>query len=135
VIRQARRGAGDRHDAGHDRHCHGHDVVDEQRRGRDQCGVLAEVIQADRERAATAGIGMTGLAVGQDHDHEQRRDQCGDPLREGQVGRATGREDEHDLLGGVCDRGQRVRREHRQGQPFGQQGLAELMTAQSSPDE
>ena len=64
----------DRGDAGRDRHRDGEDVVDEQRRARDQRRVLAEVLAADDVAAAAARVGEDRLAVRRDDDREQDRD-------------------------------------------------------------
>ena len=98
---------GDRHDRGDargDRHRDGEDVVDEQRRARDERRVLAEVLAADDVAAAAARVREDRLAVRRDDDREQHRDrdpdrhQHAEPEREA---RRADRDDEQDLLGRV----------------------------------
>ena len=78
---------------------------------------------------------MHVLPVGRDHDQHHDRDQDGDlpgvAVRD-QPGEGQGQQD---LVGRVGDRGQRVRGEHRQRDPFGQQGLAQLGAAELAADE
>jgi hypothetical protein len=75
----------------------------EQGARRDQCGVAAQVRAAHRVRAATAGIGVAGLAVRRHHDHQQQRHRERDPPGQVQQGQAAEAEYQHDLLGGVRD--------------------------------
>jgi hypothetical protein len=49
--------------------------------------------------------------------------------------KAAEAEHEHDLLGGVGDRGQRVGAEHRQREPLRQQRLVELVAWQRLADD
>ena len=58
-------------DAGRDRHRDGEDVVDEQRRARDQRRVLAEVLAADDVGTATARVGEDRLPVRRRDEREQ----------------------------------------------------------------
>ena len=61
-------------DAGRDRHRHGEDVVDQQRRAGDERRALAEVLAAHDVGAATARVGEDRLAVRRDDDREQDGD-------------------------------------------------------------
>src|SRR5205823_6557046 len=110
--------------AGRDRHGHGQDVVDEQRRAGDQRRVLPEILAADDVGTAAAGIGKDRLAVGRDDDGQQDGDDDRDRDEvveaEGQAGPTYGG-DEQDLLGGVRRRGDGVRGERRQGDALGQE--------------
>ena len=58
-----------------------------------------------------------------------------EPGREVQQREPAEAEHQHDLLGRVGDRGQRVAAEDRQRQPLGQQGLVEPVAAQRTADE
>ena len=101
---QRRDRAGDRCDAGNDRHGDGEHVIDQQgSRGR-QRRVLAEVGPTDRVGAAAVRVGGAGLAIGRDHDHQQDDDPQSDPRGQAQHREAAEPEHQQDLLGGVGDR-------------------------------
>ncbi len=102
---------------GGDRHRDGEDVVDEQRRARDERRVLAEVLAADDVAAAAARVGEDRLAVRRDDDREQQRDRDADRderVEAEREARPADRDDEEDLLGGVRGRRDGVGREHRE---------------------
>ena len=71
---QLRHGRGDLLDRGRGRHRHGQDVVDEQRRARDERRQPPEVLLRHRVGAAAIGIGVADLAVAGGDDREQDRD-------------------------------------------------------------
>ena len=131
----------DRHDGGdtgRDRHCDGEDVVDQQRRTRDERRVLTEVLAADDVAAATARIGEDRLAVRRDDDREQDRD--GDADRDERVqpereARSADRDDEEDLLRRVRGGRDRVRREHRERDGLRNPLVFHLGRRQRSTDE
>ena len=98
----------DRGNAGRDRDCDRQDVVDEQRRARDQRRSLAEVLVADDIRPSAARIRKDRLPIRRYDDREQDRDGDGnrheDAEAEIQV-RRLGCGDEEDLFGRVCGGG------------------------------
>jgi hypothetical protein len=65
----------------------------------------------------------------------QQDDGRAGPGRQVQQREAAEAEHEHDLLGGVGDRRERIRAEDRQREPLRQQGLAEAVAAQRLADE
>ena len=83
----------DRRHAGSRRHCHGQDVVDDQRRAGEQAGVDADVRLRDVVSAAATRIRLDQLHVREGNDRRQRRDGHGDG--HGVVQRASTREDQH----------------------------------------
>ena len=78
---------------------------------------------------------MHGLAVRQnhqqhDHGHSQR-----DLPGEGHTGDSGQGEGQQDLVRGIGNRAQRVGREHRKGDPLGEQSLTQLGTGQLASDQ
>ena len=133
------RGQGDdgRH-AGRDRHRHGEDVVDEQRRACHQRRVAAQVVATDQIGPAAARIGEDRLAIRRDHERDENRNDDRDGYQPGEPeceARAPDRGDEQDLFGGVRRRGQRVRREHRQRDELGEAVPFLVEGRDRAPDE
>ena len=130
-----REGRLDRDHTGHDRHDHGHHVVEEQRGGGHQAGELAQVVLAHDVRAAASRIGAHGLTVGAHDDRQEERDGDRDrhDVRVG-VGRDQ-REGDQDLAGGVGHGRQGVRREDRQREDLRQERVLEPGARERSPDE
>ncbi len=62
------------------------DVVDHQRRGGKQAGVVAQVLAGDRVAAAAVGVGLNRLAVAEINDGQQADDgkADGDDVRDSQ---------------------------------------------------
>ena len=127
--------ARDRRHAGHHRHRDGQHVVDQQRRRRHQRGILAEVRAADGVGAAAIGVGVAGLAIRRHDDDQQQHDRRRQPRRQMQQREPAETQHEHHLLGGVRNRGQRIRTEHRQRQPLRQQRLVQPVAPQRLPHE
>ena len=128
----------DRGDAGRDRHRDGEDVVDEQRRARDERRVLAEVLAADDVGAAAARVREDRLPVRRRDDREQERDRDRDrdKLREPErEARRPDRDDEEDLLGRVRGRRDRVGREDRERDRLGDALVFLLGRRQRPADE
>ncbi|MEU7114479.1 hypothetical protein [Streptomyces sp. NPDC046182] len=98
-------------------------------------GGLPQVLGGDHIRPAPARIGVAGLPAGGDDDHQQ--DDAADRRAPGRMehGEAAEGEDEQDLLGGVRDGGERVAAGDRQGEPLGQQGLAEPAAVERPPHQ
>ncbi len=70
------------------------------------------------------------------HHHEQNRGDRQADQRRHRIGRQAGhREHQKYLLGGVGYRRHRIRGEHRQGDPLGQQGVTEPVTAKRPADQ
>jgi hypothetical protein len=69
------------------------------------------------------------LPVGRDDDHHHERDREPDLPGERVGGEAGHPEHEEDLVRGVGDRGECVTGEDREGDPLGEQGLAEAVAA------
>ena len=59
-------------DSGRDAHGHHQDVIDNQRRGRQQRDILPQIFARDRIRAAAARISRDGLKIGNIDDDQQR---------------------------------------------------------------
>jgi hypothetical protein len=109
-------------DGGHARnyrHGNGEHVVDQQRRGRDQRCVFTEIVATHGVGAASVRVCEAGLTIGSDDDQQQQDHRCRQPRREVEQGQPPKPKDQHDLLGGVRDRRQRVRAEDGQRQPLG----------------
>ena len=133
-IEQRREGRDDLLDRRRGRHRDRQDVVDEQRRGRDERDRLADVPAGDRVRAATGRVGDADLAVA-DRDHDQQAaDQDADLEPVGQGDDAAEDQDAQDLLGRVGRRRDGVRAEDRQRLLL-RQPLAELVLARERAPE
>src|SRR5262249_42671222 len=136
VPAKRRDGRRDRGDPGRDRYRDGQRVVDEQRRGRHQRRVGAKVLATDDVGPAAVRIGVQGLAVAGDDDHEQRNDEERDRDQVAERGHARGRdEDNEDLLGREGGRRDRVGREDPQREPLRQSLVLELPRRQWAPDQ
>ena len=133
--RKGRDGARHGGHTGHHRDRDRQHVVDQQARGGDQRRVLAEVVAADRVGAAAVRIGVAGLPVRGDHDHSSSTTAAADPGGEVQERDPAEPKHEHDLLGGVRHRRERVGAEDRQGEPLRQQRVAEPVGAERPADE
>ena len=120
--------------AGGDRHRHGQHVVGEQRAADDEAEVAAEVGARDLVVTAAARVGVHVLPVRGDDRQHQHDDARGDPRREVDEGQSTQGEDKQNLLGRICDRGQRVAREYRERQLFRKYGLAETVAPDGPAD-
>ena len=128
---------------GHCRHArgdadrNGHDVVDHQRGGGDHPREPPEVLGAHDVGAAAGRIGVDGLLVGERHDRQKARHREGDPEREMQQGHPDAGPHENDeyLLSGVCRRGDRIRREDRKSDQFGEPCLVLLVRRDRLTDE
>ena len=133
-IEQRREGRDDLLDRRRGRHRDRQDVVDEQRRGRDERDPLADVPAGDRVRAATGRVGDADLAVA-DRDHDQQAaDQDADLEPVGEGDDAAEDQDPQDLFGGVGRRRDGVRAEDRQRLLL-RQALAELVLARERAPE
>ena len=88
--------------------------VDEQRRRGNQSGAVTDVFLRDDVSAAAGRVGVNRLPVREGHNSEQRGDDKAD--RNGVAERADTGNDQRreDEVGGVCDRRQRVGRQHGQ---------------------
>ena len=135
AVREPRRGRGDGQRPGGDAHRHGQHVVGQDRRRRDQARRLAEVLPGDDVGAAALGVGAHGLPVRRDHDAQDQRDHERDRQHVAERERPGRGQDEHHLLGGVGDRGQRVRGEHRQRQRLRQEGVLKLVAGHRPAEE
>ncbi len=107
----------DGRDTGRHRHRDGEDVIDHERRARDQRRVFSEVLAAHDVGTAAARVGEDRLAV-RDRDQDQQhvdRERDRNELREAErEARATDGDDEENLLGRVRGGGNRVGREDRE---------------------
>jgi len=118
-----------------DRDRHGHHVVDHQRGGDHHARTPSEVPADDFVGSAAARVGVDHLTIGEHHDDHQEHHGKGDPRGQVQVGQSPEGQHLEDLLGGVGDRGQRVGGEDGQGDPLGQQGLAQIVAAHRASDQ
>ena len=116
-LRKRRR---ERRDSGCDADGHGEDVVDQERRSRDERRQLTEVLFRDDVGAAAARVRMDRLAIRKDDDREDERDHQSNGARDAQRGRAGEDEHAHDFLGRVRHRRERVRRQDSQAGDLGQ---------------
>ena len=112
----------ERRDARRDADRHRQDVVDQQRAGGDERRHFAEVVLRDDVRAAARRVRVDRLAIGEDHDRQNRCDHERDRAREAERRGADEHQHAEDFLGRVRDRRQRVGRQHGQpgdaGEPF-----------------
>ena len=122
-------------DAGGDRHGDRHDVVDEQRRGDDEPGLLAEVLAGDLVVAAARRVGLDQLAVREHDDEQQHDDRERDPRPEGEEPEPADQQDHQQLLRRVRHRGERVAREDRQREVLGEQLPLELVGGERIADQ
>ena len=118
-----------------DRHCHGQDVVDQQRAGDGHAGVATQVDRGDLVVATAGGVGMHGLAIARhDGEHHQRDGDADLPRPD--IGRCAGDgQHDEDLVRCVGHRRQRVAGEDREGDALGQQGLPQLAAPQLATQE
>ena len=92
------------------------DEVDQQRSRRDEAWRFAKIHARHDVRATAVGVGVDGLPV-REHDNRQNgSDGAGNRTRKGESGEIRKNQNAKDLFGGVRHRGERVRRQHRQGQ-------------------
>ena len=119
-----------------DRHRDREDVVDEQRRRRDERGAAAEVRLRDGVRAAAGRVGDADLAIADRDDREQEGDRDRD--RQGHAERRDADPPEEqraeDLLCRIRARADRVGAEDRKRLRLGQ-SLADLLVARERPPE
>ena len=119
-----------------DRHRDGEHVVDEQRARHGEPRLGSEVDGRNLVVAATRGVGVHVLAVRRDHDDHDEHDRDRDAPAVGGDERPAGEtEHEHDLVGRVGHRRERVAREDREREPLGQKGLPELVAAHRATEE
>ena len=114
---------GDRCDAGGHRDRHGHHVVEDQGRRREDRRHRVDVRLRHGVRATARRVRVGDLAIRGRDDEEQQGDRDRDRHGEDEPGRAGGHQHEDDLLGGVGRGADRVGREDGEGlglgQPFG----------------
>jgi len=109
------------HRRGHGRHrcCnthrHGQHIVGQERRAGGQGGEFAQIVLGDDIGAPAMGVRANRLPVGNtDDDHEGRNGRA-DGQTVGKRRQPAGDEENaQHLFGGICHRGQRIRRQHRQ---------------------
>ncbi len=101
-------------DAGGDADGNRQDVAGQQGGRRDQGRPRAKIVLTDDVGAATLGIGLDRLAIGNRDDREQEGDREGDGQGQRQCPGAGQDQDPQDLLGGIRRRRERVRGEDRE---------------------
>ncbi len=118
-----------------DRDGDGEDVVDEERRRRDEARQPSEVVLGDDVGAAARLVGVHRLRVGEDDDRQHCCDHDGD--RHDQAGRRRRGCDQHDepRLGRVGHRRQRVGGEDRQGELLRDERVVHLAARARAADE
>jgi hypothetical protein len=109
-----RKRGGDGGDAGRDADRDRQDVVDEQRRGRDERRHLAEVVLRDEIGAASGRVRMNRLAVREDDHREDRGDDEGDGTREAERAGPDKHEHAQDFFRRIRHRGERIGGEDRE---------------------
>ena len=111
------------------------DVVNQQCRGHEQTPGTAQVRGDDLVITTARRVGVHRLTVGGDHDRKHDRDDYAHPhgLKRGH--RTGEREGEEDFVRRVGDGRQRVRREDRQGDSFGEKLVAHRVRSHRAPDE
>ena len=105
-------------------------VVHHQGAGHGQTGVGTEVGGDHFVIAAAGRVGVHVLPVACHHDQHHRRHGDADPGRQRIRRQARHREHQEDLFRGVRNRGERIGGEHRQGDPLGQQRVAQPVAAE-----
>jgi hypothetical protein len=104
----------DRGDAGGDADGHRQRVIDQERCGGGQARHRTEVVARNDVSAASARKREDRLAKRERDGDQQDRDQDRDRLRERHGGQAADHQDAEHFLGGVGDRGERVRGQDRE---------------------
>ncbi|CNU65883.1 Uncharacterised protein [Mycobacterium tuberculosis] len=117
------------------RNSNGENVIHHQGAGNHETAGSTQVGGDNLVVAPTGGVSVHVLPVTRHHHEQNRGDRQADQRRH-RIGRQAGhREHQKYLLGGVGYRRHRIRGEHRQGDPLGQQGVTEPVTAKRPADQ
>ncbi len=126
---------GDGFHPGGDRHSDREDVVDDQPGAREQAPLAPQAVARDDVGTSTVRIGPDHLAVAKADRQHQYREGGSDRQRELQLGRAGEHEDRHHRFRPVGHRGERVGREHGEGEQAPHALLRDRRAAQRRADQ